>query len=246
MKIGAAQIHLYPSIEKNLKNITHWMRVASDQGVEILNFPETCLTGYIYEAFHQVKQEEVDRGLDTIAGLAQELRIGAVVGTPWRMGERLFNSVVAFLPDGMRFLYHKNMLVSYEKAYFEHGTDILTFEAGGLKFGTIICRDQNFPELARRIKSNGAHVLFISCAHFYVPLEARMKVEKNRALPIVRAYENELFVCKANAVGTYLGRINLGHSLIVGPNGVVICEAGETQEELLAFDIDPLNMEWRW
>jgi len=246
VKIAAAQIRLYPDIEKNLRNITHWIRVASDQGVEILNFPETCLTGYIYEAFHQVKQEEVDRGLDTIAGLARELRIGAVVGTPWRMGERLFNSVVVFLPDGRRLLYHKNLLVSYEKAYFQPGADILTFETGGLRFGTIICRDQNSPELARRVKGNGAQVLFISCAHFYVPLEARMKVEKNRALPIVRAYENGLFVCKANAVGTYLGRVNLGHSLIVGPNGVVISEAGETQEELLAFDIDPLNMEWSW
>lgn len=246
MKIGAAQIRLYPDIERNLGNITHWLRVASEQGVEILNFPETCLTGYIYEAFHKVKQEAVERGLDELARLTRNLGIGVVVGTPWRTGERLFNSVAILLPDGRRLLYHKNILVSYEKAYFEPGSDILTFEIGGLKFGTIICRDQNSPELARRIKGDGAHVLFISCAHFYVPLEARMKVEKNRALPLARAYENEIFVCKANAVGTYLGRVNLGHSLIVGPNGMVICEAGETQEEILAFDIDPLNMEWTW
>ena len=85
-------------------------------------------------------------------------------------------------------------------------------------------------------------MLFISCAHYYPPMVARLKVDKNRALPIARACENGFFVCKANAVGSYRGEINLGHSIIVGPNGVVIAEAGETQEELLTFDIDEKSL----
>ena len=32
MKIGAAQIHLYPDLEKNLKTIRHWIKVASERG----------------------------------------------------------------------------------------------------------------------------------------------------------------------------------------------------------------------
>jgi predicted amidohydrolase len=54
-----------------------------------------------------------------------------------------------------------------------------------------------------------------------------------------------MFVCKANAIGTFRGTINLGHSIIVAPNGVVVSEAGETQEEMLYFDIDP-SFDWRW
>ena len=169
--------------------------------------------------------------------------ISAVVGTPYRMGERLFNSVVVLLADGRKLLYHKNRLVSYEEAYFVPGKEILTFDLGELRFGTIICRDQNSPGLANRIKKDGAHVLFISCAHFYPPPEARLKVDKNRAFPIARALENGLFVCKANAIGTYRGRVNLGHSMIVGPNGVVIAEAGENEEELLTFDIDESTLD---
>lgn len=240
MKIGAAQLLLYPELEKNLRNISGWIKTASEQDVDIVNFPEASLTGYVYESFSQIKQEDIERSIDQLSRLTQDLGISAVIGTPYWIGDRLFNSVIVLLGDGRRYLYHKSNLVSSEEKYFSPGEDLLTFELGKFKFGTIICRDQSFPDLARRIKLSGAHVLFISCAHFYWPNEARLKVEKNRALPIARASENSLFVCKANAVGTHRGRINLGHSMIVGPNGVVIGEAGETQEELLTFEIHSL------
>ena len=246
MKIGAAQIHLYHDLEKNLKNISEWTKRASEQGVDILNFPETSLTGYIYDGFLKVKTDEIIDGIDELGKLAKALGISLVVGTPYRADDQLFNSVVILLADGRRLLYHKNNLVSYEHEYFAAGSDLLIFEMGKLKFGTIICRDQSFPSLARKVKKAGAHVLFISCAHYYPLMEARLKIDKNRALPIARAYENGLFVCKANAVGSYRGHINLGHSLIVGPNGVVINEAGETDEALLTFDIDESSLDWKW
>ena len=246
MKIGAAQIHLYPDLEKNLKNISEWTKRAWEQGVDILNFPETSLTGYIYDGFLKIKTDEIIDGIDELSKLAKVLGISLVVGTPYRADDQLFNSAAILLADGRRFLYHKNNLVSYEQEYFAAGAELLTFEMGKLKFGTIICRDQSFPLLARRIKEAGAHVLFISCAHYYPPMEARLKVDKNRALPIVRACENSLFICKANAVGSYRGQINLGHSMIIGPNGVVISEADETHETLLTFDIDESRLDWKW
>lgn len=246
MKIGAAQIHLYPDLEQNLTNISKWAKRASEQGVDILNFPETSLTGYLFKGFSEIRADDIARSIDRLSALVQTLGISMVVGTPYWVDDQLFNSVAVLLSDGRQFLYHKNNLVSYEKEYFSPGSKSLTFELGKLKFGTIICRDQNFPLLSKRIKDEGARVLFISCAHYYSPMEARLKVDKNRALPIVRAYENSFFVCKANAVGSYRGQINLGHSIIIGPNGVVINEAGETTEELLTFDIDELNLDWKW
>ena len=137
-------------------------------------------------------------------------------------------------------------LVAFEAEYFSGGSDLLTFPCGNMTLGVIICRDQSFPMLAKKLKEAGTDVLLISCAHYYVPNEARLKIDKNRALHIARACENHFFVCKANAVGSYRGRINLGHSMIVGPNGVVIAEAGETDEQLLTFDMDETSLDWRW
>jgi predicted amidohydrolase len=246
LKIAAAQIHLYPEVAQNLENITAWARKAKARGADLVAFPETSLTGYLFEGFNQLDPEEVNSAIDQLAGLAGKLGMTLLVGTPWWVGDQFYNSLVALLPDGRRLLYHKTHLVSYEEKYFAAGSDLLTFDLGTLTVGAIICRDQNFPELAGRIRDAGARVLFIASAHYYSPMVARLKVDKNRALPIARSCENGFFVCKANSVGSYRGQINLGHSMIVGPNGVVIAEAGETQEELLTFDIDEKRLDWPW
>ncbi len=245
VRIGAVQLRLYPDIHKNIENMNRWMNRAAEQGLDLLNFPETSLTGYIPEIFTTVKQEEIEEGLDELHSAASKLSLGIIVGTPFRYRNALYNSLAVLLPDGRRFLYHKRNLVSYEKAYFASGNQPLVLEYAGLTFSTIICRDQSFPELASDAKKQGAGALFISCAHYYSPAEARLKIDKNRALPIARAYENVFFVCKANAVGSHGGRISQGHSIIVAPNGVVICEAGETDETLLSFDTDP-QVDWSW
>jgi predicted amidohydrolase len=73
-----------------------------------------------------------------------------------------------------------------------------------------------------------------------------MKLEKNVALPVARAYENEIYVFKANAVGTNHGTVSYGTSLIVDPRGVVVQRAGETHEELLVHDVDFARESPRW
>jgi predicted amidohydrolase len=246
MKIAAAQIHLYPDVDRNVENIRAWAQKAHAQGVDLAVFPETSVTGYIFDGFRQVTAEQISGAIDEIGSLAEELRINLVVGTPYRVDDRLYNSVVVLLADGGRLFYHKMHLVSFEEEYFSGGSDPLTFSCENMTLGTIICRDQSFPMLAKELKAAGAQILLISCAHYYSINEARLKIDKNRALPIARACENNLFVCKANSVGSYRGQINLGHSMIVGPNGVVIAEAGETEEQLLTFDIDETSLDWRW
>ncbi len=247
MKIAAAQIHLYPEVERNVENIKAWAQKAHARGVDLVNFPETSVTGYVFEGFRQVTPESINGAISVLGDLAQKLNINLVVGTPYPVEDRLYNSVAVLLADGKRLLYHKIHLVSFEEEYFTGGSDPVTFTCGDLTIGTIVCRDQSFPMLSRNLKEAGVQVLLISCAHYYAVNTARLKIDKNRALPIARACENKFFVCKANAVGSYRGEINLGHSMIVGPNGVVIAEAGETEEQLLTFDIDETDLkDWGW
>jgi len=92
--------------------------------------------------------------------------------------------------------------------------------------------------LARKYKTLGADALVILAAYFYEPREAIQKVDKNRALPIARAVENGLFVLKANAVGSANGKISLGDSIIVDPNGFVIQEADRRTEMILSCKIE--------
>ncbi|MGB4481849.1 MAG: carbon-nitrogen hydrolase family protein [bacterium] len=246
MKIAAAQMELVPDIETNTRRIKEFIEQAAVFGVDIMAFPETALTGYYPELFRSNNEEKIDEKVAELHQFVQEKGVSAIVGTPYFEEGKLYNSIVVLLTDGRKLLYHKQNLVDYEEVYFEPGRKQLVFEYKGFTIGAIVCRDQNFPLLAREIKEQGAEILFISCAHYYNPMEARWKLDKNRALPIARATENKMYVCKANAVGSMNGLINLGNSLIVGPNGVVISLAGEGKEQLLTFAIDPHNKDWKW
>ena len=169
-----------------------------------------------------------------------------MLGTPTREKGTLRNSVIVFLPDGSRLVYHKIMLVSYEQAWFAPGSTMLSFEMEQRRFGVAICRDQNSPDIARDLTRAGARGMFLCSAHYYEPVESRMKLEKNVALPIARAYENGVFVFKANAVGSNRGMVSYGTSMIVDPRGIVVQKASETREEMLSHDIDFARENPRW
>ena len=124
-----------------------------------------------------------------------------------------------------------------EEAYFKKGKEPLIFQLGNVKFGILICRDQNDPMLAQEYKTLGADAIFILSAHFYEPIEAIRKSNKNRALPIARAFENNLFVLKANAVGVVNELISLGGSLIIDPEGFVVREGNNIDEMILSYEI---------
>ena len=101
----------------------------------------------------------------------------------------------------------------------------------------MICRDQNHPKLGLELVKKGAEFIYILSAHFYRPKEARWKVEKNRAIPITRAVENGVHVLLSNFVGSHLGLVSLGNSLIADPDGAVVVSAGENEESLLSVSV---------
>src|SRR5207344_3258035 len=82
---------------------------------------------------------------------------------------RLFNAASVLEGGRVRATYCKRELPNYqvfdERRYFVSGRDAgcgpLVFEAGGLRFGVLICEDAWFEEPARSAKAAGAEVLCV-------------------------------------------------------------------------------------
>jgi predicted amidohydrolase len=231
LKAGVAQIDLDDKTGSNAAKLCRYIRSAAGLKLDLLCFPECSLTGYRRD-FNKIDWDEVARALDELQGVAAEEDITIVVGTPYLEADKIYNAALV-ISANYRLKYFKNNLTDFDKQYFARGQGILTFEVKGIKCGLLICRDQNYPRLAREYARAGTAVLFFLAAHYYPPDEAYLKLEKNRALPIARAVENRFFVAKANAVGSRGGCISLGHSMMVDPDGLIICEADEKQETLL-------------
>lgn len=236
MKAAVAQVKLYEDIDANVRTISKYISLASKEDIDILCFPECNITGYVRD-FSTVSQNKVMETLDIIQEQVKKIGVNVIVGVPYFERKKRFNSAIVLLTNGRRHIYHKIHLTSSDEAFFKKGKEPLIFRLGDVKCGVLICRDQNDPMLAHEYKTLGADAIFILSAHFYEPLEAVQKLDKNRALPIARAIDNELFVLKANAVGSMNGKISLGGSLIVDPNGFVIQEANHINEMILSCKI---------
>jgi len=106
----------------------------------------------------------------------------------------------------------------------------LVVTVAGLQVGLMTCYDLRFPESARRLVDAGAQVLVVPAAW----AAGRGKVEQWRILAQARAIEN---VSAVVAVGQ-AGKGVSGHSLLVGPDGSVAIELGDTPAYRTA-DVDP-------
>lgn len=235
MKAGVAQISFCNEIETNVAKILSYLKTAGSLGLDFLCFPECCLTGYRRD-FHNIVWDEVAQAIDKLQEVVTAEGITIAVGAPYAEAGKLYNAAIV-VSANQRLNYFKNNLTEFDKLYFAEGKEVLSFEVAKVKCGLLICRDQNDPRLTQEYARAGVKVVFLLAAHYYLPAEARRKVDKNRALPIARAVENGLFVAKANAVGPQGDYVSLGRSMIVDPEGSVLCEADESEERLLYRDL---------
>jgi predicted amidohydrolase len=236
MKAAVAQVKLYNDIDANLITTSKYISWASKEDIDILCFPECNITGYVRD-FTKVDQNKLAETLDIIQEQVTKDGVNVIVGAPYFEREKCFNSAIVLLTNGGRYIYHKINLTSSDEVYFKKGKKPLCFQLDDIKFGVLICRDQNDPMLAAKYKTLGADAIFILSAHFYEPIKAIRKLNKNRALPIARAVENNLFVLKANAVGSNNELISLGGSVIIDPEGFVIHEGDSANEMVLSYEI---------
>lgn len=240
MRLGTAQMFITNDVDTNTSTILRMAEEARLKGVDLLAFPEMCLTGYSPKTLGQQGiEEELARALKIIHRQAAKLNIGLIVGRAEFDGKKLYNAASVILPGGITHTYYKIHLTAAEEKYFTPGTHPLSFTFKEHRFGVIICRDQNCPELARSSCPEGTTALFILSAHYYKPAEARWKLPKNQALPIARAVENHCYVLLANAVGSHIGLISLGNSLIADPEGTLVALADEVSETLITCDLLP-------
>ncbi len=226
-------------LEVNKNKIISFIKEASDQNMDFIGFPEMALTGYTPEILSDKNLNElVQNASDEIRKTCKTSKVGVAVGHPYTKEGKLYNSVSVFLPNGIVYSYDKKYPTKAELEYFEVGKkDPLFFTYQNKTIGIMICRDQNYPNLAKELKNKGVEFIYILSAHFYNPKEARWKLEKNRAIPITRAVENQVHVLLSNFVGSHLGMVSLGNSLIVDPEGAVVVSTGESEETLISISV---------
>jgi predicted amidohydrolase len=167
IRAASVQLHHAPGDKRsNMEKVRGFVREAASRDVELIAFPEMCVTGYWH--VRNLAREEVDalaepvpEGPTTEELLALSKEHGMTIGAG--LVERgadgsLYNAYVVAMPDG-RFARHRK-LHAFEGAHMRSGDSYTVFDTPhGWRVGVLICYDNNIVENARVTALMGAEVL---------------------------------------------------------------------------------------
>jgi predicted amidohydrolase len=167
IKAAAVQIeHVNGDKEANLVKIAGFVAQARSQDVQLIIFPECCVTGYWFlrnlprEAIAALA-ESVPAGPTSheLSRLAQEsgLTIGAGIVEAGD-DDALYNTYVVAEPDGSIHSHRK--LHAFVSEHVSSGTTVTVFDSmHGCRLAILTCYDNNLPENVRLAALQGADVI---------------------------------------------------------------------------------------
>lgn len=220
---------------KNLIRAEGAIAEAARKGAQAVILPELWTTGYALRQIAALaEQPDNEKGaVACLQKLAQRhsLYIGGG-SVPEMVDGRVYNASYTIAPDGTilsRYAKQRLFPLMDEHIYMEPGVGdgLATTEYG--VWGSLICFDLRFPDLARRlVEQGGATILWL-------PSEwPNPRMEHWRVLAQARAIEDQCFVVACNRVGRDEHNTFFGHSLIIDPWGVILAEGSEGEEIVLA------------
>jgi len=167
IRVAAVQFQHAPGDKAyNLGRVRHYVEEAARAGVEIICFPEMCLTGYWH--VRKLSRDEVEAlaepvpdgpSSQALLGLAREHRMTIGAGLIERATDgRLYNGYVVAMPDGT-WACHRKLHVFVSK-FLSSGDSYTVFDTPhGCRVGVLICYDNNIVENARATALAGAEIL---------------------------------------------------------------------------------------
>jgi N-carbamoylputrescine amidase len=259
LKVALLQETDHGSREANLDAIEAGLREAATAGVglvllqELHNGPYFCQRESV-EVFDQAETIP-GPGSERLGALAQELQLVIVASLFERRAAGLYhNTAVVFDRSAAIAGVYRKMHIPddpgfYEKFYFTPGD--LGFEPIDTsvgRLGVLVCWDQWYPEAARLMALAGAELLLYPTAIGWDRADTQAEKDRQRDAWITvqrgHAVANGLPLLACNRTGFEAdpeggGGVQFwGSSVVAGPQGEFLAQAGTDARELLLADVD--------
>ncbi|WZO99502.1 nitrilase-related carbon-nitrogen hydrolase [Isosphaeraceae bacterium EP7] len=267
IRVAAAQFeHRDGDKAYNLSRIAELTARAAAKGAEVVCFHECSVTGYTY--LQTLDRDGLDAVAEPVPGgestqalieIARASNVVVMAGLIERAADgRLFKCYAAVGPEGLLARFHK--LHPFINPHLTPGEGYCVAEIRGVKFGFLICYDNNLPENVRATTLLGAEVIVMphvtGCTPSPMPGRgavdpilwdrrhedpARLRQEfqgpKGRGwlmrwLP-ARAWENGIFAVFSNPIGRDHDTIKPGLAMILDPSGEVLVESHELDDDVV-------------
>jgi predicted amidohydrolase len=156
--------------QKVLSALAGWCERAAVEKAEFVLFPELIVHGHCTPNTWELAEPVPDGPtVKRLCQIARHYRLTVSVGLSEKENDIVYNTQVLVSPDGYIGKQRKLHLSRDESMFYKGGRDISVFDIGKARIGTVICYDNQFPEIARVLALKGAEVLLM-------PHAARMKM----------------------------------------------------------------------
>jgi predicted amidohydrolase len=272
IKIAAAQFEARDGDKDyNFSRIEALSREAVGQGARLVSFHECSIPGYTFlenlsRARIEALAERVPEGPSTqrLIEIARELDAAIGAGLVEADGAQLYNTYAVVSADG--FVAKHRKIHAFICDHVDCGDRYTVFDLFGVKFGILICYDNNLPENVRLTAMLGADVILMphvtGCLPSPMPgrgtvdpaiwhnrerdpVRCRQEFDgpKGRGwimrwLP-ARAFENGVYAVYSNPIGVEGGTIKSGGAMILDPFGEVLAECRKLGDEVVVATLDP-------
>lgn len=249
--ISIAQMNSQNDIEENFKIVEQLLKLSQSQNSNLLVLPENFI------CFAAGKQRETATQFEDIQARLQQLahryQIWIVAGTlpcPFRPdgtpvpNGRVRTTSLCISPEGTEARYDKIHLFDVvvadaiggyqESKFFEPGTDVVTAKTPFGQIGLMVCYDLRFPELALKLRVQGANILTAPAAFTYSTGQLHWQL-----LLQARAMDSQCLVAGAAQQGWHAAkRQTWGHAGAADSRGQLldIVDAEGTQLIHVPFD----------
>ena len=260
MKTGIIQLRCTEDVQANRKHLEENIARAAAMGAELVVLQE------LHDSLYFCQMESTDNFdlavsipgpvTEHYASLAKQHGIVLVTSLFEKRAAGLYhNTAVVFEKDGSIAGRYRKMHIPDDPAYYEK----FYFTPGDLGFhpiqtsvgrlGVQVCWDQWYPEGARLMALQGADILIYPTAIGFESTDTPDEQARQREAWITvqrgHAVANGLPVVSVNRVGyepdpsqQTNGIQFWGSSFVAGPQGEILHQASQTEEEVTVVDID--------
>lgn len=212
--------------QANLSAMKKYCKIAGENNVNLILFPETCLTGYDNDIENNYAEKMHVRLAESITGestrqiseIAKKYNMYVIFGMPekdMKNPDTVYNSAAIIYPDGEIEAYRKIHLPFDEKEWALEANEPKIIKSPWGNIGISICYDTYcFPELIRYYRAKGARLLLNVTA--CPDIDCTMAAAK-LSLPCY-AYINYIFIASSNLCGKDKRSVFKGGSSVIGPD----------------------------
>lgn len=226
----------YLDFEHNLKYAEKAIHEAACNDADCIVFPEMSFTGFSMNTELTSKYSTVS--LKAIKSFAITYNITIGFGWTEMQSDNLSYNHYSFISSNGDVIldYIKIHPFSYagENLYFKGGTSLPYASMFDLDFQCAICYDLRFPEIFR-INPDKIQAVIVPANW------PEKRLQHWKILIQARAIENQIYIIGVNCTGIQDGLLYSGGSMVVSPDGSIICDCGN-EPGIYYADVNPMDV----